>query len=536
MAVNLNLTNLGSIQNDNTIINAVNANNTAITNAFQDCVARDGTTPNTMTASLDMNSNHIINLPSPTSNFDPVRFMDVTTIGGGGTITVNPLPTGGTIGQTLTKNSSTNFDASWATNNIPTGGTTGQYLKKNSSTNYDTGWATLPVPFGNVFNVMSYGAKRNYGASAGSMAIGSSTLTTSAPTFNSGDVGKYIAVGTAGTSGATLFTTIATFNSSTSIVLSAANASGSTVTNQTIEWGNDDAAAFQLAWNACITAGGGIVYAPTGSYFISQLNMTGTSTATILYGDGVNATRLFPFNISAYTTSSGHMFDMSGSGYIGIHNLQIGSFGTLAIPKTCIFMATQTPGGIGGRTSINRVYASGQYSISTLYNYGCPSLFSIQDCDFYNYYPGSGFHNVMTLTGTNLQSLTSAFLTVATGTQSTSDILFNQVEFHKFAGAGADNAVITLDTVGNVQFNSGVITGGSTYYVTFYGTNGTVSFLNVTFETESQPVEPTNVYNINSGGVTITQLFEPACSYINTGSKFSAGATPTTNTQNYFSH
>jgi Repeat of unknown function (DUF5907) len=80
------------------------------------------------------------------------------------------VPGGGTIGQALTKNSSTNYDYGWSTvsgggnvsnsgtptaNQLPiwvtattvkgvtgvTGGTTGQVLKKNSATDYDWAWA-----------------------------------------------------------------------------------------------------------------------------------------------------------------------------------------------------------------------------------------------------------------------------------------------------------------------------------------------------------------------------------------------------------
>ena len=59
------------------------------------------------------------------------------------------LPNGGTTGQVLTKNSGTDGDASWAAipaqHDLPIGGTTGQYLKKNTNTDRDVGWATLPA-------------------------------------------------------------------------------------------------------------------------------------------------------------------------------------------------------------------------------------------------------------------------------------------------------------------------------------------------------------------------------------------------------
>ncbi|CAB5219648.1 Phage tail collar domain containing protein [uncultured Caudovirales phage] len=58
--------------------------------------------------------------------------------GGGGA----SLPTGGATGTVLTKNSSTDNDAGWATPHyIPVGGTAGQILTKTTGTDYDAGWS-----------------------------------------------------------------------------------------------------------------------------------------------------------------------------------------------------------------------------------------------------------------------------------------------------------------------------------------------------------------------------------------------------------
>lgn len=46
----------------------VNANNALIEAALENTLSRDGTTPNTMSASLDMNSQQITNLPTPTAD------------------------------------------------------------------------------------------------------------------------------------------------------------------------------------------------------------------------------------------------------------------------------------------------------------------------------------------------------------------------------------------------------------------------------------------------------------------------------------
>lgn len=56
---------------------ALNANNTRIENALENTLSRDGTSPNQMEYSLDMNDNHILNLPEPVAPLDAVRLIDL---------------------------------------------------------------------------------------------------------------------------------------------------------------------------------------------------------------------------------------------------------------------------------------------------------------------------------------------------------------------------------------------------------------------------------------------------------------------------
>jgi hypothetical protein len=71
------LTDIASLQAESTAIQSMNANSAAIETALENTLSRDGTTPNTMCASLDMNSNRITNLAAPVSGSDAARLTDV---------------------------------------------------------------------------------------------------------------------------------------------------------------------------------------------------------------------------------------------------------------------------------------------------------------------------------------------------------------------------------------------------------------------------------------------------------------------------
>lgn len=79
MATKLALTDLTSL--DATAINDINANFTAIENIVDLLLSRDGSTPNTLTADVDLNSNQILNLGAPGNGSDAARLQDVTDAG-----------------------------------------------------------------------------------------------------------------------------------------------------------------------------------------------------------------------------------------------------------------------------------------------------------------------------------------------------------------------------------------------------------------------------------------------------------------------
>lgn len=111
MTDKITLTNLPTTVSVTTSGTTINANNAIIQTAFDNTLSRDGTQPNPMLSSLDMNSNHVLNLPAPAGPTEPMRLVDFNTITNGGTFSA--LPVGGGVGTILTKNSGTNYDVSW---------------------------------------------------------------------------------------------------------------------------------------------------------------------------------------------------------------------------------------------------------------------------------------------------------------------------------------------------------------------------------------------------------------------------------------
>lgn len=75
----LTLTDIDTID-ASSIIEAMSDNNTAIETAMENTLSRDGTSPNSMEADLDMDSNRILNLPLPVSETEPARLKELNDI------------------------------------------------------------------------------------------------------------------------------------------------------------------------------------------------------------------------------------------------------------------------------------------------------------------------------------------------------------------------------------------------------------------------------------------------------------------------
>lgn len=85
----LTLTDLANLTDETTAVAAINNNNSAIETALENTLSRDGSTPNTMGADLDMNSNQILNLTDATTDQEPVTLSQLNTA-----VAVSVMPSG----------------------------------------------------------------------------------------------------------------------------------------------------------------------------------------------------------------------------------------------------------------------------------------------------------------------------------------------------------------------------------------------------------------------------------------------------------
>lgn len=109
------LNDVSNLIDTTTARTTINNNSAVIETAFDNTLSRDGTSPNTMLANLDMNSFRIYNLSAPLNGSEPLRLQDANTLNGGGTIATFPI--GGTTGQVLAKSSNVDFAVGW-TNSV----------------------------------------------------------------------------------------------------------------------------------------------------------------------------------------------------------------------------------------------------------------------------------------------------------------------------------------------------------------------------------------------------------------------------------
>lgn len=517
MSDKITLSTVGTVLDTSTAAATINANNAIIVAGMDNTLSRNGTAPNQMQAPIDMNSNRILNLPQPITSLEPLRLTDANVINGGGVINISPLPVGGTTGQTLTKNTGTNYDVSWTSSNVPVGGTTGQILSKNSNTNYDTGWTSLSPAVGglptggtagqtliknsstnfdaswqstaavssNTYVVENYGAKADFkNLFDGSINIGTALFTSASGPFVPGDVGKLMNVvgagATGGVSSGVLFTNISGYISPTQVTLG--NLAVATVTSANFHYSTNSNVGIQAACDLAKVTGGDVVFSSAGMYGMLQLNLTNPTRAFRLIGIGPSfwGTRLIPMgNVNAVIDATGHDAFHIRNLTIGGSNFQIArpTFGLLLAPSNLI-QGMDVP--YFESFTVDGFFTSAGIYIDRVFGGNCVN------CGFGNYWQNSSPGSAVTaiFTRNNLFGATSSYTTISTaGAGPNLNWVFERCEFHSIdpaSGAGV-NYTIWMDGLGDSTFLGGIIAGGYTAPILFGPNCIGITFMGVEF-------------------------------------------------------
>ena len=173
--------------------------------------------------------------------------------------------------------------------------------------------------------------KRDFGAigdlvvsDTGAATATDETFTDANAAFTSADVGKPILIAGAGAAGAHLMTTIAAYNSPTSIEL--ADAASTTVAATRYQYGTDDTAAWK-AWNDAANAAGSVHrHIPAGKYWLASLDEeTQITNACMISGAGMGVSEIYwyedstPLDLFAFPTPLDH-FAVRDFSIVGTHH------------------------------------------------------------------------------------------------------------------------------------------------------------------------------------------------------------------------
>lgn len=129
----LTLTDITDFRNQSVTATTINNNSTAIEAALENTLSRDGTTPNTMSADLDMNSNDILNVGNIDASTGTIDTLDGTTA------TITTVNADVIVLDGVTISATVGADGAPGVG-VPTGGTAGQVLSKIDGTDYNTQW------------------------------------------------------------------------------------------------------------------------------------------------------------------------------------------------------------------------------------------------------------------------------------------------------------------------------------------------------------------------------------------------------------
>ena len=160
-------------------VEALNDNNALIEAAMENTLSLDGTTPNSMQADFDMNSNRVLNLPEPLNSNEAARLQDVQNALAGGSANLISFTPSGSISSTNLQAALEELDSDFTSN-------VDQELLTTSSPTFAGGTFTGPVYVARTTNPASVALNYNFEVQgtadvlSGLFCTGASSLATEA--------------------------------------------------------------------------------------------------------------------------------------------------------------------------------------------------------------------------------------------------------------------------------------------------------------------------------------------------------------------
>jgi len=227
---------------------------------------------------------------------------------------------------------------------------------------------------------------------------------------------------------------------------------------------------YNAEWGAAISSAISSIRAVGGEIkFLKNLETTTPINATNIYtgitfsgaGSGINSG---PRIKGVHT---GVVFDCTGSRYLCFKDFVIEGDAT-TIPTVGFLLARESAGSSAGDhifTNVKTGYNS-KFSIAAIYSYASEVL-NFYGCEFVNTYGGG---KTFVSTATNIFSLTSSFVTIATGSRSNSTLNFWGCSLFNLGGVTSDlfyfDGVIDFHVYGGFWYNAtGSVNGRAYIYV-----------------------------------------------------------------------
>ena len=237
------------------------------------------------------------------------------------------------------------------------------------------------------------------------------------------------------------------------------------------------------AISSIINVGGEIVL-PSGS--LTQLTAINL-TAAALTGTFINSIKILgvPRNTNINAQLTGPAFDCTGAQFLEFRDFTVtGNASTR--PTTAFLFARNnySPGAnnanSAGNNHMYNVTTSGYFSQAALYNYASED-FRAYDCTFGQYTLGKP---AVVVTRTNILGLSSPYTTIASGSQSTTEIRFNGCSINNFAVSSTADSLYLEGVLGFGFENGFMVNLGRAYvYIDASVSSSTnLSFKNLMFD------------------------------------------------------